>query len=90
MNTLNCTVRMDAKNKELVLFYLDERNDLVCFTKSEGHSSASYGYYLKTDYVRESFSEHKQAVDLVEFYNSIDPDNDCKFKLVKRLTRTGE
>ena len=44
-----CVVKMDPtrNGREAVLFYRDDYGDIVCFTRSEGHSGCCYEYYRR-------------------------------------------
>ena len=37
--------RYCPKYNEVLLFYYDDKRQLVCFCQSEGHSVSDYGYY---------------------------------------------
>ncbi len=59
--------RYCPKYNEVLLFYYDDRKQLVCFCQSEGHSVADYGYY-KNSTKPVPPEKQKEAEDLFKSY----------------------
>lgn len=69
--------RVNKESNEIELYYLDFRNDLTCFCRSEGHNYASLGYYRQNTRKPQTKKEIKAAKELVRFYGTIEGLTDC-------------
>ena len=73
------SVRIDGDGY-LNLFYYDEHNKLVCYTRHEGHSEASVEYMQSLQPTYEA-----EAKAMVDYYNKLGDDDGVEFYPVKRL-----
>lgn len=84
MKYINTVVKYNKQLNCLELFYLDQRNDLVCFCFKEGHNLACKEYMYSLDHVSE-----EAAKAFIHSYNN-NADFGLEFIYSKRLQRWGK
>lgn len=77
--------RVNKDSNEIELYYLDFRNQLTCFCKSEGHNYADLSYYHRKTRKPQTEKEIKAANNLISFYATIEGETDCIEVQRKRL-----
>lgn len=82
MDKLTVTFRYNKKYDVVEMFFYDDNKDLNCFCMKEGHSQASYNYYLSNSKIDDI--ENNRDVDIIKKYYENYP-NSIKLNIVKRL-----
>lgn len=81
---LVATVRIEKYNGKAALFYYDERKQLTCYSRDEGHCLCDIGYYLnKTRPVQ--INEKSLVEEFIKRYENSDNDK-IKVILKKRIS----